>query len=75
MPVDAEGGMAQFRHMLRDPMSVIDDIEAVRARNNKNWMDLLRLAYKCAPAEATEILKSILVQDEEISRLAKEVID
>ena len=27
-------------------LSIIDEIERVRTRNNVNWMDILRLAFK-----------------------------
>lgn len=52
-------------------MAIIDQIEAIRSRNNKNWMDLLRLAFKHAPDEAAEILAGIYREDQEISKLAK----
>lgn len=60
--------------MKRDPMSIIDEIEAVRARNNANWMDLLRLAYRHAPDEAGAIVREILVMDEQVSQLGKELV-
>ena len=33
-------------------METIDKIEKIRAENNKNWMNLLRLALKYAPEES-----------------------
>ena len=33
-------------------LRIIDKIEAVRKKNNANWMDILRLAYKNSPNEA-----------------------
>lgn len=60
--------------MARTPLEVIDDIEAVRSRNNKNWMDLLRLAYRVAPEEAAVIVREILVQDSAVSALAAELV-
>ena len=33
----------------KDYGKIIDQIEKVRSKNNKNWMDILRLAYKYAP--------------------------
>jgi hypothetical protein len=59
--------------MARDPMGVIDDIEAVRARNNKNWMDLLRLAYRHAPEETIAIVQEIFLQDSRVTELTKEL--
>ena len=37
--------------------SVINNIEKIRSKNNKNWMNLLRLAFKHAPTEASKIIK------------------
>ena len=38
---------------------VIDAIEKVRTKNNINWMNILRLAFKHAPSEARDIVKKI----------------
>lgn len=52
---------------------IIDQIEAVRTKNNKNWMDLLRLAFKHAPDDAAEIVSEIYKEDSRISDLAKKL--
>lgn len=54
---------------------IIDEIEAVRGRNNKNWMDLLRLAFRHAPHEAAAIVADIYREDADISRLAKKLTE
>ena len=51
-------------------LAIIDEIEAVRGRNNKNWMDLLRLSFKHAPKEAAAIVAEIYREDSNISELA-----
>ena len=33
-------------------LKIIDEIEKVRTKNNVNWMDILRLAFKHSPEEA-----------------------
>ena len=38
-------------------LDIIDQIEKVRSRNNVNWMDVLRLAFKYAPDEARALMK------------------
>lgn len=48
---------------------LIDEITAIRARNNKCWMGLLRLAVKHASADAKLLLLEIQDNDLEISRL------
>jgi len=50
-------------------LEIIDAVEAVRTKNNKNWMDILRVAFKHAPEEARPILAEINKSDGEISRL------
>lgn len=49
---------------------IIDEIEAVRSRNNKNWMDILRLAFRHSPEDAAAILREIYKEDKAISDLA-----
>jgi hypothetical protein len=52
---------------------IINDIQKVRSKNNKNWMDILRLAYKHSPKEAAKILSEIYKEDRKISILAKKL--
>ena len=47
---------------------IISSIQVIRSKNNKNWMDLLRLAFKYAPKEASKIMKSINSSDKQISK-------
>lgn len=49
---------------------VINQIEKTRSKNNKNWMDILRLAFDHSPKEASQILKEIYKEDKKISVLA-----
>ena len=53
---------------------VIDKMEKTRTKNNKNWMDILRLAFKSAPSEASTILSKIYKEDKKIANLAKSLI-
>ena len=46
---------------------IIQQIENVRKKNNKNWMNLLRLAFDYAPKKAAKILKKINSCDKEIN--------
>lgn len=54
-------------------MGVIDEIEKIRGNNNKNWMDILRLAFKHAPISAGKIMAEIYKHDSDISALAKKL--
>lgn len=50
---------------------LIREIEKTRSKNNKNWMDLLRLALQYAPLKAKKVLKEINKNDQKISKLLK----
>ena len=52
---------------------IINKIEKIRSKNNTNWMDLLRLAFKYAPVEAKKIIKKINRDDKKISNLLKKL--
>ena len=56
-----------------DYSRIIDSIEEVRSRNNINWMDVLRLAFKYAPEEAVGLVKKIHNADREISSLLEKL--
>ena len=48
---------------------VIDKIEIIRSKNNSNWMDILRLAFKHAPEKSAQIMSQINNKDKKISNL------
>ena len=54
-------------------LNIINKIEKIRSKNNVNWMDLLRLAFKYAPAEARMLIKKINRDDVKISNLLKKL--
>jgi hypothetical protein len=54
-------------------IQIIDQIEKVRTKNNVNWMDVLRIAFKNDPEAAKKCLRKINLQDQEISRLASKL--
>jgi hypothetical protein len=58
----------------KDYNAIIDQIQNIRSKNNKNWMDLLRLAFKHAPNEAADIVADIYREDKEISDLAAKLV-
>jgi hypothetical protein len=55
-------------------LKIIKQIELVRAENNKNWMDLYRLAFAVAPERSIAIIKKILSKDKSVSKLAERLI-
>ena len=58
----------------KDYKKIIKKIENTRKKNNKNWMDILRLAFKSSPAEASIILSQIYKEDKNINILAKKLL-
>ena len=50
-------------------LKIIDKIEKIRSKNNVNWMDILRLAFKLDPKNASKIMKKINYDDKKISKL------
>lgn len=55
-------------------IKIIDKIESIRRKNNGNWMDILRLAYKNSPRESSMIMAKIYQDDNKISKLVKKLI-
>ena len=52
---------------------IFDEIEKIRSKNNKNWMNLLRLSYDLKPKETIEIINQKLNKDEKLISLAKKL--
>ncbi len=52
---------------------IIDKIENIRSKNNTNWMDILRIAFKHSPKETAKVMSEIYTQDQKISLLAKKL--
>ena len=57
----------------RTDLEIIDEVEQVRTKNNVNWMDILRLAFKHAPKEARKLMGKVNEHDGRISTLLKEL--
>jgi hypothetical protein len=52
---------------------IINEIEKIRSKNNKNWMNIMRLAFKNSPKGTAKIMAEIYKEDNRISRLAKKL--
>ena len=50
-------------------LKIIKQIEKIRSKNNVNWMNILRLAFKLDPKGASKIMKKINYDDKKISNL------
>ena len=52
---------------------LINNVQKIRARNNVNWMNILKLAFKYAPKEASKLMKKINSDDKKISNVLKKL--
>ena len=59
--------------MKKNIKKVFNEIEKIRSKNNKNWMNLLRLSYDLKPKETIKIINQILNKDEKLISLAKKL--
>ena len=59
--------------MKKNYTSIINKIQEIRSKNNVNWMNLLRLAFKLDPKSAAKIMKKINYDDKKIASLLKKL--
>tara|TARA_B100001964_G_C14095729_1_gene536926 strand:- start:374 stop:559 length:186 start_codon:yes stop_codon:yes gene_type:complete len=59
--------------MKKDYSKIIDKIEKIRSKNNINWMNILRLAFKLDSKRASKIMAKINFDDIKISNLLKQL--
>ena len=52
---------------------IISKIENIRKKNNVNWMDILRIAFKYNPKATTKVMSKIYSDDKRIGRLVKKL--
>lgn len=50
-------------------LKIIGQIEKIRSKNNVNWMNILRLAFRLDPKSSIKIMKKINYDDKKISNL------
>jgi hypothetical protein len=59
--------------MKQKDLNIFSKIENIRSKNNKNWMDLLRLSYESNPNKTLVILSKIISKDQTLVRLARQL--
>jgi hypothetical protein len=52
---------------------IINKIESIRRKNNTNWMNILRVAFRYAPEQTSKIMSEIYIDDDKISKLVKKL--
>mgnify|MGYP001405256531 CR=1 FL=1 len=58
---------------LKQRLKFVDQIQKLRSKNNKNWMDLLKLALRLDPSKTSKILSQIYKDDIRITKIAKKI--
>lgn len=58
---------------LKQRLKFVDQIQKLRSKNNKNWMDLLKLALSLDPRKTSKILSQIYKDDIRITKIAKKI--
>ena len=54
-------------------LKIVNQIQKIRSKNNKNWMDLLKLSLKLDHKSTSKIIAEIYKDDRKISKLAKKL--
>ncbi len=55
--------------MKKNYNKIINQIQKIRSKNNVNWMNILKLAFKLSPEDASKLMKKINYDDKRISNL------
>tara|TARA_B100001059_G_C17781153_1_gene554264 strand:+ start:298 stop:516 length:219 start_codon:yes stop_codon:yes gene_type:complete len=58
---------------IKEGLILVNQIQKIRTKNNKNWMDLLRLSLRLDFNLTSRILKEICKDDRRISKLAEKI--
>ena len=54
-------------------LKIISQIENIRKKNNVNWMDILRIAFKNNPQATAKVMFKIYSDDKRIGTLVKKL--
>ena len=65
--------MKKNLNKVKEGLKLVNHIQSMRTKNNKNWMDLLRLSLKLDFSSTSKILKEICKDDKRISNLAQKI--
>lgn len=54
-------------------LKIIYQIENIRKKNNGNWMNILRIAFKNNPKATAKVMSEIYLDDKRIGKLVKKL--
>ena len=55
-------------------LKIISKIEIIRKKNNANWMNILRIAFRFSPKSTAKVMSKIYNDDQKISFLVKKLL-
>ena len=58
---------------LKKSIKLINQIQKIRSKNNKNWMDIVKLALRLDFNSTTKILNQIYKEDSRIGKITKKI--
>ena len=67
--------MKHNKKIIKKGLKIINQIQKIRTKNNKNWMDLLKLSLRLDFETTSKILKEICKDDKKISKLAQKIYE
>ena len=62
-----------MRIKLKKSIKLINQIQKIRSKNNKNWMDIVKLALQLDFNSTTKILNQIYKEDSRIGKITKKI--
>jgi hypothetical protein len=62
-----------MRKKNKNYLKIITQIENIRKKNNVNWMNILRIAFKNNPKGTAKVMSRIYSDDKRIGRLVKKL--
>jgi len=65
--------MKKVSKKISQGIKLVNEIQNIRSKNNKNWMDLLRLSLKLDFDTTSKIIKEICKDDKRISNLTQKI--
>ena len=58
---------------LKKSIKLINQIQKIRSKNNKNWMDIVKLALQLDFNSTAKILNQIYKEDSRIGKITKKI--
>ena len=58
---------------VKNYLKIIYQIENIRKKNNVNWMNILRIAFKNNPKATAKVMSKIYTDDKRVGKLVKKL--